>query len=186
MAPLRGRTIRFRSAPRRSRATQLKRRNGRRPYRRAVIKQPSGMQSLETHLVHIDDGYCRYGPGLSSCPAFAGYLQLRSANDGTALISSGFNPIAATTPDMVARLNSFPALRSKQGRSYFIYADPSGCGCAYVGTLAAMDRYRASFGALPADASSSGSFTNPEQNMIDSMKQDDAGAQFNRDVFGPD
>ena len=109
---------------------------------------------------------------------------------GQLLISSGFNPIAATTPDMVARLNSLPAnrfaLRSKQGRPYYIYADPSGCGCAYVGTVAAMNKYRASFGALPADTLSSGGFTNPEQNMIDSMEQDDAGFQFNRDVFGPD
>ena len=83
---------------------------------------------------------------------------------------------------MVARLNSFPpnrfVLRSKQGRPYYIYADPSGCGCAYVGTVAAMDKYRASFGALPADTLSSGGFTNPEQNMIDSMEKDDAGAEF--------
>jgi hypothetical protein len=108
---------------------------------------------------------------------------------GQLLISSGFNPIAATTPEMVARLNSFPAnqflLRSKGGRPYYVYADPSGCGCAYVGTVAAMDKYRASFGALPADTLSSGGFTNPEQNMINSMEQDDASAQFNNDVFGP-
>jgi hypothetical protein len=109
---------------------------------------------------------------------------------GQLLISSGFNPIAATTPEMVARLNSFPAnqfvLRSKGGRPYYVYADPSGCGCAYVGTVAAMDKYRASFGALPADTLSSGGFTNPEQNMINSMEQDGAAAQFNDDVFGPD
>ena len=108
---------------------------------------------------------------------------------GQLLISSGFNPIAATTPALMARLNSFPAnqflLRSKGGRPYYLYADPSGCGCAYVGTVAAMDKYRASFGALPADALSSGGFTDPEQNMINSMEQDDASAQFNNDVFGP-
>jgi hypothetical protein len=44
-----------------------------------------------------------------------------------------------------------------------------------------MDKYRASFGALPADTLSSSGFTNPEQNMINSMDNDDAGA----DVFGP-
>lgn len=108
---------------------------------------------------------------------------------GQLLISSGFNPIAAVTPAMVARLNSFPAnqflLRSKGGRRYYVYADRSGCGCAYVGTIEAMDKYRASFAALPAEALSSGGFTSPEQNMIESMDQDDAGAQFNNDVFGP-
>jgi hypothetical protein len=41
-----------------------------------------------------------------------------------------------------------------------------------------MDKYRASFGTLPADALSSGSFTDPEQNMINSMESDDDGAQF--------
>jgi hypothetical protein len=108
---------------------------------------------------------------------------------GQLLISSGFNPIAATTPALTARLNSFPPnqflLRSKGGRPYYLYADPTGCGCAYVGTVAAMDKYRASFGALPADALSSGGYTDPEQNMINSMEQDDASAQFNNDVFGP-
>jgi hypothetical protein len=112
-----------------------------------------------------------------------GYAQ---QSTGQLLISSGFNPIAATTPAMMTRLMSFPAkqflLRSKAGRPFYVYADPSGCTCAYVGSVAAMDTYRASFGALPADTLSSGGFTNPEQNMINSMEQDDAGA----DVFGPD
>jgi hypothetical protein len=108
---------------------------------------------------------------------------------GQLLISSGFNPIAATTPEMVTRLMSFPAnqfvLQNKGGRTYYVYADPSGCTCAYVGGAAAMDKYRTSFAALPADTFSSGSssgFTNPEQNMINSMEQDEAGA----DVFAPD
>ena len=65
---------------------------------------------------------------------------------GQLLISSGFNPIAATTPEMMARLKSFPAnqflLRRKEGRPYYVYADPTGCGCAYVGSAAAMDKYR--------------------------------------------
>ena len=47
-------------------------------------------------------------------------------------------------------------------------------------------KYRASFGTLAADALSSGSFTDPEQNMINSMESDDDGAQLNNDVFGPD
>ena len=120
-------------------------------------------------------------------PNSSGYAQQTT---GQLLISSGFNPIAATTPEMVARLMLFPpnqfVLRKKGDRPYYLYADPSGCTCAYVGNVAAMDKYRASFGALPADTLSSGGFTNPEQNMINSMENDDAGAQFNKDVFGPD
>ena len=94
---------------------------------------------------------------------------------GQLLISSGFNPIAATTPELMARLMSFPAnqflLRHKGSRPY---ADSSECSCAYVGSVAAMDNYRASFGALPADTLSSGGFKNPEQNMINTMDNDDA------------
>jgi hypothetical protein len=49
-----------------------------------------------------------------------------------------------------------------------------------------MNKYRVSFGALPADALPSDGVTNLEQNMMNSMENDDAGAQFNQDVFGPD
>jgi hypothetical protein len=120
-------------------------------------------------------------------PDTSGYAQQTT---GQLLISSGFNPIAATTPELVARLMSFPPnqflLRKKGDRPYYVYADPSGCTCAYVGNMTAMDKYRASFGALPADTLSSGGFTNPEQNLTNSMESDDAAAQFNSDVFGPD
>jgi hypothetical protein len=76
-------------------------------------------------------------------------------------------------------------LRQKAGRPYYYYANISECGCAYVGSVEAMNQYRASFGALPADALPSGGVSNLEQNMINGMDSD-AGAQFNEDVFGPD
>jgi hypothetical protein len=117
----------------------------------------------------------------------SGYAQQTT---GQMLISSGFNPIAATTPETVARLKTFPAnqfvLRNKASRPYFVYADPAGCTCAYVGSVAAMNKFRASFGALPADTLPSDGFGNLEQNMINSMEGDDAAAQFNSDVFGSD
>jgi hypothetical protein len=110
---------------------------------------------------------------------------------GQLLISSGFNPVAATTTEAMARLTSFPAnrflLRNRGGHPYYFYADASGCGCAYVGSVSAMKKYSASLGALPVDALPPGGVpTKLEQNMIDSMDNDDAGAQFNEDVFGPD
>jgi hypothetical protein len=84
---------------------------------------------------------------------------------GQLLVSSGFNPIAASTPAMMARLMSIPAnrflLRQKEGRPYYVYADPSACTRAYVGSVDAMNKYRASFGALPADVLWSGGFTDP-------------------------
>ena len=55
---------------------------------------------------------------------------------GQLLISSGFNPIAATTPEMVARLMLFPpnqfVLRKKGDRPYYLYADPSGIAMPFV------------------------------------------------------
>jgi hypothetical protein len=134
-------------------------------------------------------GWSRNNAGIVSAALLAllifgssGYAQQTT---GQLLISSGFNPIAATTPKMVARLMSFPAnqfvLRHQGNRSYYVYADPSGCTCAFVGGLTAMDKYRANLGALPADTLSSGDFTNPEQNLIDSMAEDAAGP----DVFAP-
>jgi hypothetical protein len=120
-------------------------------------------------------------------PGTSGHAQQTT---GQLLISSGFNPVAATTPEAMARLTSFPAnqflLRNKGSRPYYVYADPTGCGCAYVGSVAAMNKYRTSFGALPADALPSDGSANLEQNMMNSMEDNDAGAQFNRDVFGPD
>ena len=121
------------------------------------------------------------------CSSAPGYAQ---QSTGQLLISSGFNPVAATTPEMVNRLMSFPPnqfqLRQKAGRSYYVYADPTGCTCAYVGSVAAMNKYRASYGASPAGPPPPGGTTNLEQNMIDSMDDDDASAQFNNDVFGSD
>jgi Protein of unknown function (DUF3551) len=115
---------------------------------------------------------------------------------GQLLIASGFNPVAATTAPAMARLTSFPAnqflLRNKGGHPYYFYADPTGCGCAYVGSVTAMKKYSASLGLQAADAPSSGDgrssggLTRLDQTMIDSMDNDDAGAQFNDDVFGPD
>jgi hypothetical protein len=120
---------------------------------------------------------------------YAGASGYAQQSTGQLLISSGFNPIAATTPAMVNQLMSFPPhqfqLRQKGGRPYYVYADPPGCTCAYVGSVAAMNKYRASYGALPADALSSGGFTKPEENLIDSMDNDEASASFNNDVFGP-
>jgi hypothetical protein len=121
---------------------------------------------------------------------YAGASAYAQQSTGQLLISSGFNPIAATTPEMVTRLKSFPPnqfqLRQKGGRPYYVYADPSGCTCAYVGGVDAMNRYRVSYGALAPDALSAGGFTDPEQNLINSMDNDEASAQFNNDVFGPD
>jgi hypothetical protein len=127
-------------------------------------------------------GFCVVVLPVAIASSVSSYAQQTT---GQLLISSGFNPVAATTPAATARLMALPAnqflLRQKGSQPYYVYADPVACACVYVGSVAAMDKYRASFGALPADTLSSGGYTNPEQNMINSMDQDEAGA----DVFAP-
>lgn len=107
---------------------------------------------------------------------------------GQLLISSGFNPVAAITPEMTRQLMALPSkqfvMRHKGICPYYVYADASGCSCVYVGSETAMRSYRDSFHALPAEALNSAAFTDPEQNLIESMDNDEAGAQFNTDVFG--
>jgi hypothetical protein len=125
---------------------------------------------------------CAVGPFLIA----SGVSIYAQQTTGQLLISSGFYPVAATTPTTTAHLMSLPAnqflLRHKGSRPYYVYADPTACTCVYVGSVSAMDKYRVSFGALSPEAVSSGGYTNPEQNMINSMDQDEAGA----DVFAPD
>jgi hypothetical protein len=156
------------------------------------------MPSNPEHVVMNSEGAMTFGPlkaVASAAPIVFLLLTLGTSSHaqqttGQLLISSGFNPIAATTSETMTRLKSFPAnqflLRQKAGRPYYFYADPSGCGCAYVGSVAAMNKYRASFGALPADALPNSGLSKIEQSMINSMNNNDAGAQFNEEVFGPD
>lgn len=109
---------------------------------------------------------------------------------GQLLILSGFNSKAATSAEMMKRLLSVPAhrfvLQSRGGKQFYVYADPQGCGCAYVGDTDAMNRYRTNYKAISPETLASGKFLDPEQNLINSMEGDDASSQFNKDVFGPD
>lgn len=133
---------------------------------------------------------------LGSPLGFLVFLFLNSSahsqqSTGQMLIAAGFNPIAATTPEMVKKLMSLPAnqfqQRQKAGRTYYVYADPSGCTCAYVGSPQAMKRYSSSLGTpLPTDWVPQGGGISAEQEVMSGIESDDAAAQFNSDVFGPD
>ncbi|MDC7784401.1 hypothetical protein PQJ75_15700 [Rhodoplanes sp. TEM] len=60
--------------------------------------------------------------------------------------ASGFTVRFADTPERAAQLRALPperlAVRRKAGRTYYVYADPKGCNCAYVGTPEAYATYR--------------------------------------------
>lgn len=53
------------------------------------------------------------------------------------LSAAGFNMRIADTPDKKAALASLPArnitMRTVKGKLLFLYADPAGCNCLYVG-----------------------------------------------------
>jgi hypothetical protein len=70
--------------------------------------------------------------------------------------ASGFVVRYADTPDRRAILRSLPpgklVTRTKAGKTYFVYADPAGCNCAYVGTPRAYRTYQTgAFDSLPED-----------------------------------
>jgi len=58
----------------------------------------------------------------------------------------GFVMRAANTPQQIERLRLLPprtfVARSKNGRRYYLYADPDYCKCVFLGNELAMKNYR--------------------------------------------
>jgi hypothetical protein len=65
---------------------------------------------------------------------------------GMKLEDAGFKMREANTAQKMARLNSIPPHKfvphRKNGRRYWVYADPTSCRCAFVGDDNAMKAYR--------------------------------------------
>jgi hypothetical protein len=109
------------------------------------------------------------------------------------LVNAGFVARAADTPEKLVRLKRFPPnkfaqRRTADGRIYYVYADPTLCVCAYVGTQAAMDSYRRAMApALDTDAINrvGPSGVSPVEEMIHDMRDDDVENAFNDDAFHP-
>jgi hypothetical protein len=81
------------------------------------------------------------------------FLATACANPGTGvpagedmLVAAGFVPKNADTPSRMAALKSLPphkfVSRTKSGSVRYLYADPTVCGCIYVGDQHAYDQYR--------------------------------------------
>jgi hypothetical protein len=83
-----------------------------------------------------------------SLMAFALFGDPAAAQEGVGmkLEDAGFVMREANTPEKMARLRQLPAHRfvTRTGATgrYYIYADPTYCKCAFVGTPAAMQAYR--------------------------------------------
>jgi hypothetical protein len=91
------------------------------------------------------------------------------------LTAAGFVVRYPDTPEKQDIFNSLPpnrlVKRGRNGKVYYVYADPGGCGCAYVGSPNAYANYR------------NGSFRDRGNNdrvvseMMRDMDQDDAPEQ---------
>jgi hypothetical protein len=64
----------------------------------------------------------------------------------TLLGQAGFRRVAADTPVKLAHLETLPARRlvgrTHAGKKYWVYADPEGCRCLYIGTPAQYQSYQ--------------------------------------------
>ncbi len=83
---------------------------------------------------------------LSLLPAACATPQERIAAREGRLVAAGFARRPADTPQRAAMLARLPdngfAERAVSGRLVVLYADPLVCGCLYVGSGPAFDRYR--------------------------------------------
>lgn len=63
----------------------------------------------------------------------------------TQLRFAGFHLLPSDTPERIASMHALPPLAFsrvlRDGRPYFVYADPDSCLCLWVGTRANYDRF---------------------------------------------
>jgi hypothetical protein len=108
--------------------------------------------------------------GLWLVPAIA-----QPAATNNMLTAAGFVVKYPDTPEKQEIFNSLPpnrlVKRGRNGKVYYVYADPGGCGCVYVGSPNAYANYR------------NGGFRDRDNNdrvvseMMRDMDQDDAPEQ---------
>ena len=82
---------------------------------------------------------------LAGCAAMR---QERARDKENMLAAAGFQMKPADTPKRVAHLQLLTPLRllpytRSDGKLLYVYADPKGCNCLYVGDETAYQRYRA-------------------------------------------
>lgn len=83
---------------------------------------------------------------LAGAAALAGCQSTGPTSTTSMLSAAGFTMKVADTPDKKAALASLPAnqvtMRQVKGKNVFLYADPRGCNCLYVGNDANYQTYR--------------------------------------------
>ncbi len=76
--------------------------------------------------------------GMAACATTAGTESL--------LAQAGFRQLPADSPQKVAHLQTLPerrlVARTYQGKKYYVFSDPNGCKCLYIGNPAQYQAYR--------------------------------------------
>ena len=76
--------------------------------------------------------------GLAACATTTGTESL--------LAQAGFRQLPADSPQKVAHLQTLPerrlVARTYQGKKYYVFSDPNGCKCLYIGNPAQYQAYR--------------------------------------------
>jgi hypothetical protein len=83
----------------------------------------------------------------AACTVLSACANQMVQNKEDMLAAAGFTVVPANTPQRQTSLATLPPHKFVQqvrnNGVVFIYADPSVCGCLYVGNQGAYDRYRA-------------------------------------------
>jgi len=130
---------------------------------------------------------------LSDVPVFA--QQRAPARPNNLFTASGFEVRVADTPERAAQLKKLPpnklVTRERDGKTYYVYGDPGGCNCAYVGTPEAYRLYqsggRSSSGAAKGNDADPSRLRNRPMGtdmVLDRYVNDPAAPDLNRFLFG--
>ena len=84
--------------------------------------------------------------GLSVATAACQSPQQKIAGKEDMLTAAGFKVLPANTPRRLASFKQLPphqfSRQNRDGRVFYVYSDPTVCGCLYVGDQAAYGTYR--------------------------------------------
>ena len=96
-----------------------------------------------THWLRSSAAVAASGLLLAGCASAA---RDRATEIEPLLAAAGFQKRMADTPQKLAHLQQFTPLKiipiARQASVYYVYADPNGCRCAYVGNEAAFEQYQ--------------------------------------------
>jgi hypothetical protein len=100
------------------------------------------------------------------------------AHPNNMFTASGFVVRHADTAEKHALLSSLPAnklvTRKRDGKTYYVYADPHGCRCAYVGTPEAYANYQRGGPRTGFDLGGGGGERSPAEQLFDDMNEENA------------